>query len=198
MKMEPEEQNLQIEVTISFYSPDENDIIEDEIKDFLKTSFEREMDYIEIINIEKKEDSLDTYILYFRKKNEIQLEDVLHNYIENEKQEVKENFMRNGFSDCKTIYEILGKSQKKKHISFDIEEDCHCHICLSEIKESEWIRKLPNCNHYFHKKCIDKWLKKNVCCPMCRRNQIDNYIEKCFEDEKERIKERMRNKNIES
>jgi hypothetical protein len=33
---------------------------------------------------------------------------------------------------------------------------------------------------------------------MCRRNQIDDYIEKCFEDEKERIKERMRNKNIES
>lgn len=189
---------LQIEVTLYFRPTEEDSIDEDEIKDFLKTSFEREMDYIEIDEIERKEGTNDTYILYFRKKNEVELEVILDDYIENEKEKVKENFEMNGFMDYKCMNMILGKPQKRKNVTFEMEQESTCGICLCEINEREFVRKLSICNHYFHKKCIDKWLKKNICCPMCRRNQVNDYIEKCFEEEKERIKERIRNKNIES
>jgi hypothetical protein len=48
-----------------------------------------------------------------------------------------------------------------------------CSICYEKVKPSEYIREL-NCNHIFHKKCIDKWLllsmknKENINCPICR------------------------------
>ena len=47
----------------------------------------------------------------------------------------------------------------------------NCSICLEVYKENTYKRTL-NCNHHFHKKCIDKWL--NLCndefihCPICR------------------------------
>lgn len=52
-------------------------------------------------------------------------------------------------------------------------DDIECCICYSNISKSEYIREL-NCNHAFHKKCIDKWLlismkeKEIISCPICR------------------------------
>ncbi|CAF0811184.1 unnamed protein product [Adineta ricciae] len=42
-----------------------------------------------------------------------------------------------------------------------------CDICLNEYKADDKLRTIP-CLHQFHHKCIDKWLKKNSKCPMCR------------------------------
>lgn len=42
-----------------------------------------------------------------------------------------------------------------------------CCICLDEMETNERVRKLP-CKHNYHVKCIDKWLKQNKCCPMCK------------------------------
>lgn len=45
-----------------------------------------------------------------------------------------------------------------------------CSICLENFKINEGYRKL-NCNHVFHKKCIDKWfLSGHRECPMCRED----------------------------
>lgn len=44
-----------------------------------------------------------------------------------------------------------------------------CPICLENFKEGLYKRSL-NCNHTFHKKCIDKWLFKEESCPICRKN----------------------------
>lgn len=51
----------------------------------------------------------------------------------------------------------------------------YCPICISDVSPNEYIRVLE-CNHTFHKKCIDKWIKKCILdeskmrCPMCRKN----------------------------
>ena len=43
-----------------------------------------------------------------------------------------------------------------------------CPICIDNFKEHECYRTL-NCTHSFHKKCIDRWFRKNHSdCPMCR------------------------------
>ena len=42
-----------------------------------------------------------------------------------------------------------------------------CPICLDEFKCRQHCRRF-NCSHVFHKKCIDKWLRKNNQCPVCR------------------------------
>lgn len=43
-----------------------------------------------------------------------------------------------------------------------------CAVCLSELCEGEEVRILPKCNHGFHVKCIDMWLRSHVTCPLCR------------------------------
>ncbi|KAG1327950.1 RING-H2 finger protein ATL78 [Cocos nucifera] len=44
-----------------------------------------------------------------------------------------------------------------------------CAICLSEFSPGERVRVLPNCNHWFHVRCIDRWLASRSSCPMCRQ-----------------------------
>jgi len=70
------------------------------------------------------------------------------------------------FNNCKEINEIIGKSEKIKKNDIIVNENCL--ICIEKYKIQEFKRLLPNCKHCFHKKCIDKWLKKNASCPICR------------------------------
>lgn len=50
----------------------------------------------------------------------------------------------------------------------DIQEKCI--ICLENYTERSYKRNLP-CEHYFHKKCIDKWiLDCKPSCPLCLKD----------------------------
>ena len=49
--------------------------------------------------------------------------------------------------------------------------DNTCSVCLEEFKEDDIIKKL-NCNHIFHKDCLEPWLNNNRNCPLCRQNII--------------------------
>ena len=42
-----------------------------------------------------------------------------------------------------------------------------CCICLAKYAHNEELRELP-CTHCFHKECVDKWLKINALCPLCK------------------------------
>ncbi|CAH2067977.1 unnamed protein product [Thlaspi arvense] len=58
---------------------------------------------------------------------------------------------------------LLG-SQKKRLISG---EDASCCICLARYGDDDEVRELP-CLHVFHVDCVDKWLKINATCPLCK------------------------------
>ncbi|WVZ85601.1 hypothetical protein U9M48_032507 [Paspalum notatum var. saurae] len=45
-----------------------------------------------------------------------------------------------------------------------------CAICLSDFEAGEHVRVLPNCNHGFHVRCIDRWLLARSTCPTCRQS----------------------------
>ncbi|OQV21008.1 putative E3 ubiquitin-protein ligase RNF38 [Hypsibius exemplaris] len=42
-----------------------------------------------------------------------------------------------------------------------------CVICICDFEPKQSLRQLP-CTHEFHAKCVDKWLKSNRSCPICR------------------------------
>ncbi|KAJ3709081.1 hypothetical protein LUZ61_012786 [Rhynchospora tenuis] len=46
-------------------------------------------------------------------------------------------------------------------------EDAVCCICLGKYANNDELRELP-CLHVFHKDCVDKWLKINALCPLCK------------------------------
>ncbi|XP_022769575.1 putative RING-H2 finger protein ATL19 [Durio zibethinus] len=43
-----------------------------------------------------------------------------------------------------------------------------CAICLEEFKERDRCRILSKCKHIYHICCIDRWLLKELHCPLCR------------------------------
>ncbi|KAJ0960511.1 hypothetical protein J5N97_001601 [Dioscorea zingiberensis] len=46
-------------------------------------------------------------------------------------------------------------------------EDAVCCICLAKYVDNDELRELP-CTHFFHLDCVDKWLKINASCPLCK------------------------------
>ncbi|KAK5219338.1 hypothetical protein LTR47_011515 [Exophiala xenobiotica] len=37
-----------------------------------------------------------------------------------------------------------------------------CAFCLDEFKLSDLVQKLPQCPHYFHSKCADEWIRREL------------------------------------
>ncbi|GMH29767.1 hypothetical protein Nepgr_031610 [Nepenthes gracilis] len=60
---------------------------------------------------------------------------------------------------------VLGESRRLPNPSNFIYS-----ICLSNYLPQETLRTIPKCNHYFHAKCIDEWLKLKATCPLCRNS----------------------------
>ncbi|XP_020504549.2 E3 ubiquitin-protein ligase RNF12-A [Labrus bergylta] len=48
-----------------------------------------------------------------------------------------------------------------------------CQICFCDYTDGEKLRMLP-CFHDYHVPCIDRWLKDNTTCPICRANLADS------------------------
>jgi hypothetical protein len=60
-----------------------------------------------------------------------------------------------------------------KQIENKISDEC-C-ICLDEFGEDENIILLPcECFQIYHEKCIKPWLHKNLSCPSCRSEILNN------------------------
>ncbi|XP_058224239.1 putative RING-H2 finger protein ATL21A [Rhododendron vialii] len=54
--------------------------------------------------------------------------------------------------------------------------DGTCPICLAEYQPKETLRTIPECNHYFHAKCVDEWLRMNATCPLCRNTPSESSV----------------------
>ncbi|KAJ4957755.1 hypothetical protein NE237_024866 [Protea cynaroides] len=52
-------------------------------------------------------------------------------------------------------------------------EDAVCCICLAKYADNDELRELP-CSHFFHMECVDKWLKINALCPLCKSEVSEN------------------------
>lgn len=93
---------------------------------------------------------------------------------EDEDDEEEGEFKPDFFIDDKLINKIIGKPEKIKKGDPLLTNQEECYICFEKYKEREMKRKLPKCGHYFHKKCIDKWLKSKSSCPNCRCDLMED------------------------
>ncbi|XP_010898513.1 RING finger protein 44 isoform X2 [Esox lucius] len=88
------------------------------------------------------------------------------------------------------LAERLGEAKPRGLTKADIEQlpsyrfnlDNHqseqtlCVVCFSDFECRQLLRVLP-CNHEFHAKCVDKWLKTNRTCPICRADASEVHRE---------------------
>ncbi|CAG2184061.1 unnamed protein product [Oppiella nova] len=81
-----------------------------------------------------------------------------------------------------SLAERLGEAKPRGLARSDIEqlpsyrykpENAHesdqttCVVCMCDFEAKQNLRVLP-CAHEFHVRCVDKWLKTNRTCPICR------------------------------
>jgi len=79
------------------------------------------------------------------------------------------------FVNCKEINSKVCKQIRiKENDDLIINKEC-CNICCEDYIVGQYKRILPSCNHVFHKKCVDKWLKTKSNCPICR-NELKKYF----------------------
>ena len=55
-----------------------------------------------------------------------------------------------------------------RHDDVELQEECA--VCLERMKIGERARRLDQCGHRFHAKCVDKWLRRSETCPLCRQS----------------------------
>ena len=66
----------------------------------------------------------------------------------------------------KFMTKINRKKKNTTKISVDFDED-NCIICFETLNKNYLSL---SCNHKYHPKCIKKWIKEKVNCPICRKN----------------------------
>ncbi|GFN88601.1 E3 ubiquitin-protein ligase rnf38 [Plakobranchus ocellatus] len=87
-----------------------------------------------------------------------------------------------------SLAETLGEAKQKGlsksdiqqlpayHFSCDAErsesDQTSCVVCMCDFEAKQLLRVLP-CSHEFHAKCVDKWLKTNRTCPICRQDATE-------------------------
>ncbi|RLM73213.1 hypothetical protein C2845_PM15G19480 [Panicum miliaceum] len=48
-----------------------------------------------------------------------------------------------------------------------------CRVCLEGLEATDEVRRLGNCAHAFHTRCIDRWIDLGeVTCPLCRSHLL--------------------------
>ncbi|KAG0275967.1 hypothetical protein BGZ95_008161 [Linnemannia exigua] len=56
-----------------------------------------------------------------------------------------------------------------EYLTLEDPQDAVCAICLCDYEDDEELRKM-RCTHYFHKDCVDEWLRLHRNCPLCKRD----------------------------
>lgn len=74
----------------------------------------------------------------------------------------------------KMLYSEKGfrSSKSVEEEDLEAEDKSCCSICLSDYRESEVVRVMPDCGHMFHAVCIDQWLRRHATCPFCRSSSL--------------------------
>ncbi|KAK4715322.1 hypothetical protein R3W88_013660 [Solanum pinnatisectum] len=82
------------------------------------------------------------------------------------------NYFTNSFEDAPHNHEHNElRVMRFKHDNLE-ESSVECAICLCKIEDGEEVREL-NCDHFFHRACLDRWMNcGRMTCPLCRNHLI--------------------------
>jgi hypothetical protein len=79
------------------------------------------------------------------------------------------------------MYKLCKRYFKKEqlysqHLLEQFDDNDICSICMEQYIFLDVIKPLLQCQHTFHKKCINEWLKRKSNCPICRSDVLIDEI----------------------
>lgn len=76
------------------------------------------------------------------------------------------------------FFKLIEKKNPTSHYDSEMNDGSEeCSVCLSTFENGEVIRKVKQCNHSFHKHCIDTWFRLDrPTCPLCRASALPERI----------------------
>ena len=90
----------------------------------------------------------------------------------------KSKIKASSFTQRKKHTKRILKNKKKNFRKFSMQlagmvyEELRCPICLEDYSETDKPIQILNCEHGFHLKCIEGWVRNNpdkVFCPLCKK-----------------------------
>ena len=54
--------------------------------------------------------------------------------------------------------------------------DNNCPICLDNMREASYCRKINACSHVFCGPCIEQWFEQHKTCPICKKDVTEHQI----------------------
>lgn len=170
MEEETEESTICLCVEI----PNFDQLREDEVLKII-SDIMRDFENVDILSIRPR-DELVVEVRF--RLVDFQYERYAHNYYHTQYRNANEIAEMAHFSSSRSVTEVVGKSRRVTKM--DVEKECS--ICFVNYEEKELIRELPDCKHHFHKRCLDKWLKKKAQCPMCRKNLFEEKVREAIRE----------------
>ena len=83
-------------------------------------------------------------------------------------------------ANCSHKEVMMPKSRNDNNVASvrTVSGENECCICLMEYAKGDKIvwAKTGACNHIFHQKCVQKWIKDHPSCPLCRVNLFHSPI----------------------
>ena len=67
-------------------------------------------------------------------------------------------------------YNIIKNTENKFDKKESININSECSICYDNLNNDDNLAKCPYCKNAFHISCIEKWIKINKTCVLCRNN----------------------------
>ena len=101
---------------------------------------------------------------YFIERNKIrrEIEEQTKKELEKEKMKEREKILLDRLSgDCAICLDSMDENNDKSDLEKAIKK------CSGCFRKKNIISQLP-CDHFFHEKCINNWLKESMTCPECR------------------------------
>lgn len=78
----------------------------------------------------------------------------------------RQNIRQNLIVDEEPVrnYSVIGSWVTK----FNKNEKEACPVCCDDLVFKKKAVRLPGCGHFFHRKCIEEWVKVKPVCPICK------------------------------